>query len=93
MADCLAGVWAGHAATTTDENGVTLIQPLTQEDLNDALSAAEAVGDDHIQEQSSGTINEGAFTHGTSDQRQQAFITGYTNGTATACDAFDVIGS
>jgi predicted metalloprotease len=93
MADCLAGVWAGHAATTTDEDGVTLIQPLTQQDVNDALSAAAAVGDDRIQQQSTGSIDESAFTHGSAEQRQQAFVTGYTNGTATACDAFDVIGN
>jgi predicted metalloprotease len=92
MADCLAGVWAGHAATTTDANGVTLIKPLTQQDVNDALSAAAAVGDDRIQQQATGQVDESAFTHGSAEQRQQAFVTGYTKGTATACDAFGVIG-
>lgn len=93
MADCLAGVWAGHAATTTDEDGVPLIQPLTEQDVNDALSAAAAVGDDRIQQQSTGSIDEGSFTHGSAEQRQAAFVTGYTKGTATACDAFGVIGN
>lgn len=93
MADCLAGVWAGHAATTEDANGVTLIQPLTQQDVNDALSAAAAVGDDRIQQQATGHVDESAFTHGSAEERQNAFTTGYTKGTATACDTFGVIGN
>ena len=92
MADCLAGVWVGHAATTKDANGVTLLKPLTQQDVNDALSAAAAVGDDRIQQQATGHVNESAFTHGSSEERQNAFTTGYTKGTATACDTFGVIG-
>lgn len=92
MADCLAGVWTGHAATTKDANGVTLIKPLTQQDVDDALSAAAAVGDDRIQQQATGHVNESAFTHGSAKERQAAFITGYTKGTATACDTFGVIG-
>jgi predicted metalloprotease len=93
MADCLAGVWAGHAATTTDANGVTLIEPLTEKDVADALSAAAAVGDDRIQQQATGHVDESAFTHGSAQERQQAFTTGYTKGTATACDTFGVIGN
>ena len=93
MADCLAGVWAGHAATTQDANGVTLIQPLTEQDVNDALSAAAAVGDDRIQQQATGHVNESAFTHGSAEERVNAFKTGYTKGTATACDSFNVIGN
>ena len=93
MADCLAGVWAGHAATTEDADGVTLIKPLTDQDVSDALSAAAAVGDDRIQQQSTGSVNESAFTHGSAEERQAAFTTGYTKGTATACDSFGVIGN
>ncbi|MGC4173789.1 KPN_02809 family neutral zinc metallopeptidase [Demequina sp.] len=93
MADCLAGVWAGHAATTEDADGVTLIKPLTEQDVNDALSAAAAVGDDRIQQQSTGSVNESAFTHGSAEQRMEAFKAGYTKGTATACDTFGVIGN
>ena len=93
MADCLAGVWAGHAATTKDTDGVTLLDPLTQQDVNDALSAAAAVGDDRIQQQATGHVDESGFTHGSAEERQAAFTTGYTNGTATACDSFNVIGS
>lgn len=93
MADCLAGVWAGNAATTKDANGVTLIQPLTQQDVEDALSAAAAVGDDRIQEQATGHVDESGFTHGSAEERVNAFKTGYTKGTATACDTFGVIGN
>ena len=93
MADCLAGVWAGHAATTQDADGVTLIKPLTQQDVNDALSAAAAVGDDRIQQQATGHVDESAFTHGSAEERQAAFTTGYSKGTATACDSFNVIGN
>ena len=50
MADCMAGVWANHASTTKDANGNTLLKPLTDDDIESALSAASAVGDDHIQE-------------------------------------------
>jgi len=91
MADCLAGVWAGHAASTTDANGVTLIKPLTQSDVDDALSAAAAVGDDRIQQQATGHVDESGFTHGSAAERTAAFTTGYTKGTATACDTFGVI--
>jgi len=93
MADCLAGVWAGHAATTEGDNGVTLIKPLTEQDVQDALSAAAAVGDDRIQQQATGSVDESAFTHGSAEERMNAFTTGYTKGTATACDAFNVIGN
>lgn len=92
MADCLAGVWAGHAATTEDASGVTLIKPLTQQDVNDALSAAAAVGDDRIQQKATGRVDESSFTHGSAEQRQAAFVTGYTKGTITACDSFGVLG-
>jgi len=92
MADCLAGVWAGHAASTKDADGVALIKPLTEQDVKDALSAAAAVGDDRIQEQATGRVDESSFTHGSAAQRQDAFTTGYTKGTITACDAFGLLG-
>jgi len=50
MGDCLAGMWTGHAATTVDpDTGVTFLEPITEQQLADALSAASAVGDDRIQ--------------------------------------------
>ncbi len=78
QADCYAGLWAGHAATTVDpDTGVTFLEPITAEQLSDALSAASAVGDDHIQQQSGGGVDPDSWTHGSSEQRQRWFTTGY----------------
>lgn len=88
MADCMAGVWANHAATTKDANGDTLLKPLTTEDINSALSAAQAVGDDAIQSSQGGGVNEESWTHGSSDQRKRWFLAGYEGGTVNQCDTF-----
>ena len=88
MADCLAGVWANHAATTTDANGVTLLKPLTRQDIASALSAAAAVGDDRIQKQATGRINQDTWTHGSSAERQRWFTRGYQTGSLNNCDTF-----
>lgn len=93
MADCLAGVWVGHAATTPDaETGMPFLDAITQEQLDNALAAAASVGDDRIQETVQGEADPHTFTHGTSEQRTAAFTTGYTNGTVASCDAFGVVG-
>ncbi|WP_291378538.1 neutral zinc metallopeptidase [Demequina sp.] len=92
MADCLAGVWVGHAATTPDpDTGVPFLEPISQEQLDNALAAAASVGDDRIQEATQGEVDPHTFTHGTSEQRTEAFVTGYTNGTVASCDAFGVL--
>ena len=88
MADCLAGVWANHAARTEDADGNTLLKPLTQRDVRSALSAAAAVGDDRIQKSSGGRVDPESWTHGSSDSRQRWFMTGYESGTANQCDTF-----
>lgn len=89
MADCLAGVWASHAAQTEDEQGNTLIKPLTRKDIDSALSAAAAVGDDHIQETlGGGRVNQDSWTHGSSESRQRWFVTGYESGNLNQCDTF-----
>ncbi|AWB92246.1 KPN_02809 family neutral zinc metallopeptidase [Aeromicrobium chenweiae] len=89
MADCMAGVWANHAASTTDDQGNTLLKPLTERDIRSALSAASAVGDDHIQEDlGGGTVNPETWTHGSSESRQKWFLTGYESGTVNSCDTF-----
>jgi predicted metalloprotease len=83
------GLRKGHAASGVDTTtGVTFLDPITQAELSDALSAAQAVGDDHIQQQSSGGVNPDTWTHGSSAQRQRWFMTGYTQGTLAACDTF-----
>ncbi|WP_395245659.1 neutral zinc metallopeptidase [Agromyces sp. MMS24-K17] len=92
MADCFAGAWAAGAADTTDAQGVPFLMPLTQEQIDTALSAAAAVGDDRIQQSTQGQVNPHTFTHGTSEQREHWFTTGYEQG-APACDTFAVDGA
>ncbi|MCL3861956.1 neutral zinc metallopeptidase [Actinotalea sp. K2] len=87
-ADCLAGMWARNASTVPDPvSGVPFLQPLTPEEIADALSAAAAVGDDRIQEQATGTVSPEAWTHGSSEQRQQWFLVGFEGGTLDDCNA------
>lgn len=89
MADCFAGVWAHHASSTTDAGGTALIAPLTDADIQSALSAAAAVGDDHIQQDvAGGQVRPEAWTHGSSESRQRWFSTGYQVGNLNACDTF-----
>ncbi|WP_116451198.1 neutral zinc metallopeptidase [Blastococcus litoris] len=89
QADCYAGTWANHAETVPDESGAPLIEEITQDDLDRALDAASRIGDDFIQENlGSGTVDQDAFTHGSSEQRQRWFTTGYETGDFRACDTF-----
>ncbi len=81
QADCLAGVWANHAdrARSIIEDG----------DIDEALNAASAIGDDTLQRQSRGTVVPETFTHGTAQQRQRWFRTGLKSGNPDACDTFN----
>jgi predicted metalloprotease len=89
QADCFAGIWAGKAASTVDpDTGVTYLKPITQQELETALDAAAAVGDDRIQEAVQGRVTPESWTHGSSAQRQQWFTTGYETGSAGNCDTF-----
>ncbi|MGY5765572.1 KPN_02809 family neutral zinc metallopeptidase [Brachybacterium sp. DNPG3] len=89
QADCYAGVWAHHASSTTDDAGIAMLEPLTEEDIASALSAASAVGDDHIQgEVAGGSVTPESWTHGSSEQRRTWFTTGYEQGTVASCDTF-----
>lgn len=89
QADCYAGLWTRHATSTVDENGTAMLAPLTQQDIEDALSGASAVGDDHIQgEVAGGEVNPDSWTHGSSEQRRTWFLRGYEEGTYQACDTF-----
>jgi predicted metalloprotease len=81
QADCLAGVWANRAdrARNILESG----------DVEEALNAASAIGDDTLQRQSQGTVVPESFTHGTAAQRQRWFRTGLQTGDVDSCDTFD----
>ena len=79
QADCLAGVWA---STIAAQGG------LEEGDFDEAINAAQAVGDDRIQETTSGRISPESFTHGTSEQRTKWFNKGFTAGNSEACDTF-----
>jgi predicted metalloprotease len=89
MADCLAGVWARSATTTKDAQGNTLITDLTRDDISRAINAAQAVGDDRIQQESGGRVDQESWTHGSSAQRVAWFETGEKGGTIQGCDTFD----
>lgn len=89
QADCYAGAWVAGASTTADASGETYLEPVTDQQIANALSAASAVGDDRIQQSSGGGVNPETWTHGSSDQRQRWFTTGYSGG-VTACDTFAV---
>lgn len=89
QADCYGGSWAKNASTVTDSGGVPFLQPITGTQINDALNAAQVIGDDRIQEMSSGQVHPETWTHGSSDQRQKWFTVGFEQG-PTACDTFGV---
>jgi predicted metalloprotease len=78
QADCLAGVWA------KDNTGI-----LDAGDIDEALTAAAAIGDDTLQKAAQGVVVPESFTHGSSAQRTRWFKQGYANGTIAGCDTFE----
>ncbi|OIN82693.1 zinc metallopeptidase [Mycobacterium malmoense] len=89
QADCYAGIWAHYASTVRQEStGVPYLEPLSDKDIQDALSAAASVGDDRIQKASTGRVNPESWTHGSAAQRQKWFTVGYQTGDPNKCDTF-----
>jgi predicted metalloprotease len=89
QADCYAGIWAHYASTVKQEStGVPFLQPLSDKDIQDALSAAASVGDDRIQRETTGRVNPESWTHGSAAQRQKWFTVGYQSGEPKQCDTF-----
>jgi predicted metalloprotease len=80
QADCYAGIWAHHADKTR--------QVVEAGDINEALTAASAVGDDTIQKRVQGHVNQESFTHGSGAQRQEWFRKGLATGRVQDCDTF-----
>lgn len=81
QADCFAGIWAHH------NNKSKAI--LEAGDIEEAMTAAAAIGDDALQRKSQGMVVPDSFTHGTSDQRQRWFYKGLETGSVEACDTFN----
>lgn len=80
QADCYAGIWANRAAAAGT------LEPITDEQLASAIETARAVGDDNIQQRSGGQVNPDTWTHGSSEDRQRAFMSGYQSGNMSSCD-------
>jgi uncharacterized protein len=80
QADCLAGVWAHHAHRTR-----AILEP---GDIEEALGAASAIGDDTLQRRSQGAVVPETFTHGTSAQRVASFRAGFETGDVQRCNTF-----
>ncbi len=80
QADCFAGVWAHHAQNRN---------LLEAGDVEEAMRAAAAIGDDTIQRRTQGRVVPDSFTHGSSEQRMRWFMTGMKSGQASACNTFE----
>ncbi len=83
QADFLAGMWAHHTQETE--------QILEEGDIEEALNAARAIGDDRLQKEAQGYVVPESFTHGTSQQRMQWFKKGYESGRLEAGDTFNAV--
>jgi predicted metalloprotease len=80
QADCLAGLWANHA-----QRQLGILEP---GDIDEALNAAAAIGDDRIQRRTQGHVVPDAFTHGSSEQRVTWFRRGFESGQFEVCETF-----
>jgi predicted metalloprotease len=85
QADCYAGIWAHSMDPSLRGADEPALEP---GDVDEALNAAAAVGDDRIQSQGSGEVHPETWTHGSAEQRSQWFHTGYETGSVDKCDTF-----
>ncbi len=81
QADCFAGIWANHTHRSK--------QVLERGDIEEALTAASAIGDDRLQKQARGYVTPESFTHGSSKQRVKWFKAGLQGGDISQCNTFD----
>lgn len=81
QADCLAGVWAADANRRNQFDN--------RAEIGEAINAAEAVGDDRIQQQTQGRVDKESWTHGSSEQRKQWFQRGFETANPNRCNTFD----
>jgi predicted metalloprotease len=88
QADCYAGMWTKGAMSTTDAKGQKIFEEIPRSDIDEAIDAAKAVGDDRIQESSGGEVNPEGWTHGSSKQRVAWFLTGFDARSIEDCDTF-----
>jgi predicted metalloprotease len=86
QADCYAGVWAKAASAPGG-----LVGTISDQEIQQALTAAAAVGDDKIQEKTSGQVNPETWTHGSAAQRQKWFSTGFDGGNPKSCNTFQAL--
>jgi predicted metalloprotease len=86
QADCYAGVWAHTVAERSRQEGSDVA--LESGDIQEGLAAAQAVGDDRLQQQAGVDVRPETWTHGSSEQRQHWFRTGYDSGNPDDCDTF-----
>lgn len=80
MADCLAGVWAKNSNNRSNA--------IDESDVREAIAAAQAIGDDRLQQRSRGEVMPDSFTHGSSEQRVRWLLTGFKSGQVQSCDTF-----
>jgi hypothetical protein len=83
QADCLAGAWGANAVETG------FLEPITDQQIADAMDTAKAIGDDRIQEKTQGQVNPETWSHGSSAQRQEWFRIGLETGDPRRCDTFN----
>ncbi|MER7165178.1 neutral zinc metallopeptidase [Micromonospora sp. NPDC000207] len=88
QADCYAGAWAKNATGTADDQGQRIFTSIGEQDIRQAIDAAERIGDDAISERANRPVNPDEFTHGSSAQRRDWFTRGHSTGDPRQCDTF-----